>query len=334
MDTVNLTPYEKLAVENTMANYEGYIGSATVIDVLFLTSVKETGDEETYRDCQPQIVPIFGTFYVENEPEESGEDFGVSFTKEKYGGLLVVDPDEFAFDLFKIEGTDEIWHGRYFTEFGGTVSVKNLDPGKYVFREVFGYADPYFFIDELNEELFGTWGFIWASHNYIDGLFFELNALGRVIWDVPEDDLDEAGNPKVDNWLICKHNIMWSAEYNYHGGAVPNPDGDGWIVYHEGMNDFCGGWLVAYYIPATCEKPAMIAFGCSEGCGVGTGVEEDPALGHDVDYINPVVVYYVDGQPAPGTIVYGCTRCDYSETVNDMDLWLELTGWSDPYEGY
>jgi len=65
-ENTRLSAAEKAAIIDVMENYEGYIGSGSVVDVLFLTSIYYNGSSDDFATRQPQIVPIFGTFYVEN----------------------------------------------------------------------------------------------------------------------------------------------------------------------------------------------------------------------------------------------------------------------------
>jgi len=280
--------------------------------------------------CQPQVFPIYGggsTTTFDNKTKDPNKG-SVSFYKVKYSaefahfGDFGVGSDEFSFDLYKMDENSEytILIGTYKTDASGMVTASDLEPGKYVFTEVFGYANSYFF---GNNEAEG-WGFLWAIFpDGADGLYFEILANGDAEW--TDGTIGNQCPDVVNNILLCKHNIMWTVEYAYQPGSVQNPNGPGWIVYQDVTANYCGGYLVAIYIPATCYKPASIAFGCSEGCGLGTGVDVAPALGHDWDYANPFAVYNVDGQPAPGTIVYGCINgCQECETVNDISLWCSL----------
>jgi hypothetical protein len=95
LEATRLTDAEKAAIRDVYENYEGYVGSGTVVDVVYMIC---DNAEHNAVSCQPQIVPIFGTFYVENEPENGGEEGGVSFSKTKYG----VPTSGFDFELFKL----------------------------------------------------------------------------------------------------------------------------------------------------------------------------------------------------------------------------------------
>jgi uncharacterized surface anchored protein len=134
---VTLTAEEKAAVIAVIENYADYVGSGKVVDVLYMICSVD-GSPASYPNRQPQIVPVFGTFFVTNELEDDEEFYGsVTFNKVKYGGELGwAGAEEFFFDLFKIVDGVETLVGTYPTDFYGRVSVEGLVPGAYVFREV------------------------------------------------------------------------------------------------------------------------------------------------------------------------------------------------------
>jgi len=151
----------------------------------------------------------------------------VSFNKVKYGGLLPVGADEFAFDLYNVDTGALI--GTYETDFSGTVTVGNLAPGSYVFKEVVSLIK--------TQELWGTGG-----HGYdhtwkavypggADGLYFTVAADGKVTW---RDSGDE--NPTVNNIINCKHALQWTT-----AEALGTTD---WYMESQGHTPFNGGWLL------------------------------------------------------------------------------------------
>jgi len=237
-DNVNLSEAEKAAVLDTLAAVEaGYVGSGTVIDVVYMLGVDadyNTLDEEHWINAQPQIVPIFGVFYVENEPEGGGEDFSIMFTKTKYGGLLEVFADEFSFDLYEIAGEEEVFIENYPTGFGGVVFAENLLPGSYVFKELVS-------IVSNTGHAIDNYGY---KHTWtVAEVGFTINADGSIVWG---GDVDEDGNYVIDNEIMCKNGLQLAADGEF--GSWANCGAYEWVL-----------------IPATCTRPAEIQAWCN--CG-------------------------------------------------------------------
>ena len=301
---VNLTEYEKAAVEDTMANYEGYIGSGSVIDVVFLTSRYETGDESTYRECQPQIMPIFGAFYVENMLEDD-ELVNVSFLKQKYGGILPVYANEFSFELFKKDddgsytvsvpcscGADDC-DGLYYTDAGGMVNLNNLTPGDYLVKEnrsiVSGTGDA---IDNYGYK------HVWT----IGELCFTIDDKGDVAW-YDKDGIETVA--VINNEIICKGALQYLSKEHiiavYLNGDESLFEAQlNWIVYDSHtFVDYAydrKGNIIGVYTtygcdaagvyrgeitPATCTSDAILNVHCDchESHGARIAIP-NTALGH------------------------------------------------------
>jgi len=251
---VYLTAEEKAAVEDTLANFADYVGNGSVIDVIYMVGVDKDGNQlpkEDYRNAQPQIVPIFGTFYVENELEET-IDAGISFTKVKFGGLLEVLEGEFAFDLFKkdAEGNYIIKIGTYYTDASGKVTAEGLEPGSYKFVEVLAtYAIPE-----------ADYKFIWKA----DDLFFEINAEGKVVWAVADEDLDDNGNPTVNNTFWNKSIMQWVKDIQTGAGTMGDELDGGYIFFPGGAGSDTVLYEVSY---PTCMQGGVIWFFYSDEDG-------------------------------------------------------------------
>jgi len=278
-----------------MANYDGYIGSGSVVDVVFMTCIdhgKAAGHLD-YRLCQPQIVPIFGTFYAENEPDKGGEDSGVSFNKVIYGGRLIYNDlylasgeiTAFEFELFKlVEGEKDQLIGVYPTDQSGVVFAEKPSPGNYVFREVPSATQT----DPINGAYWYPWGAIYP--NDADGLYFTIALNGDVTW----RDFSGQGSPVVDNKYYCKHYHVWSElidELWYYqeqealgNGKLVTINGVlGWLKYGD-----CTGthyfehveWdeieLKGSYGP-TCTTPGKFVVEC---CGTGIDIIYGEPTGH------------------------------------------------------
>ena len=195
-DDVYLTDAEKAAVENTLANYGGYVGSGSVVDVVYMMCAEHGVDDYGLANCQPQIVPIFGTFYVENEP--GGVERGsVQFNKVKNGGNDPIefwldendelDYERFYFELYRfVEGigyTELV--DTYSSDYNGLVAVEDLAPGSYVFKEVT-------YVDSKGVE----WKAIYPNDG--DGLYFTITEDGDTVW--PEEyELEDQEVPTVNN---------------------------------------------------------------------------------------------------------------------------------------
>ena len=354
--STNLTAEERKAVLDALDAAEaGYFGD--ILDLVYMVCDKH----HDFETCQPQLVPIFGTFYVENEPEEGGEDGGVKFNKLVYGGSLgeyfVATGVElqFSFDLFRLVDDEYVLaddvgeNGRFYAEAVslGAVSVERLKPGNYVFKEVAGSGGFFLNSNEDNPEVNGTWGLVWNAIYPCDGcedcpggdgLYFTMPANGAdAVW--PECyELDAVGAPSVNNVFYCKHHVFWTV-HEYQGAfikQIPIDDGAGGYINFmnpETFAGYCGENAQFAVFPATCTREARFSLAC--GCkATETGGSVGEPLGHDIDYSNPTPIYAKDNVSVAGFIVYGCGRssCDdiYSEganeTVYDLELWQELTG--------
>jgi hypothetical protein len=265
--------------------------------MLGVDSDYNTLNEEHWINAQPQIVPIFGTFYVENEPEEG---FRVSFTKTKYGGLLPVGDGEFAFELFEILEDETVLVDTYYTDPNGIVTADDLPPGSYVFKEV-----PKLFWDEPYHGEDGDYNLLWGA-NYPggkDGLYFDIVLVGNqcvVVW----ADYNGGGNPTVDNVVLCKHNAFWN-NLDFYYGTNPHkaiPFKGGWII---DFDDLCNGYLVPTYQAATCGVAGYIWFECSE-CYITTNIQVADALEHN--WVASGEIAYDENNIAVGEW-YTCTFC-------------------------
>jgi hypothetical protein len=65
-DKTNLTPAERAAVRDVMANYMNYKGEGKITDVVYLVC-ENHGGEHGFEYCQPQIVPIYGKAVIINK---------------------------------------------------------------------------------------------------------------------------------------------------------------------------------------------------------------------------------------------------------------------------
>jgi len=293
-NNVALSDAEKAAVVATLAAVEaGYVGSGLVIDVVFMLGVDSDFNPlevEHWINAQPQIVPIFGTFYVVNEEADVTLYSKPAFNKTVYGKPAGL--GEFAFDLFKkagegwvlVEAGDfDIPEGgaftgsRFSTNIIGAVTTDfDLKPGSYMFVEVakFLWDAPYQGVD-------GDYNLLWSA-NYPggkDGLYFDMVLVGNqcvVEW----ADYDGDGNPAVDNVIACKHNAFWN-NLDFYYGIIPHnaiPYEGGWII---DFDDYCNGYLVPTYQPARCGVPGYIWYNCSE-CEIQTSLIVEDALEHDM----------------------------------------------------
>ena len=250
-EDTKLKAEEKAAIKDVMENYGGYVGSGKVIDVLFMTDVNTPyiNGQPDYSSCQPQIVPVFGTFYVENEPEDGDFFSGVSFTKTKFGGLVGVDVDEFAFTLYQIiEGkeikinnpdADTYPDGNFYTGYFGVVTTGNiLAPGSYVFREV----------PKTYAVAGADYKLIWKA----DDLYFDINEKGEAIWKNTNQN-----NPTLDNTFWNKSVMQWVAEIQTGAGTMGEPLDNGYIFYPGGK----GGDAVIFEVTyPNCTQGGVIWF--------------------------------------------------------------------------
>jgi len=242
----NLTKEQQAAVIATLAAVaDGYVGNGSVIDVVYMVGVDakyEKFGEKDFINCQPQIAPIFGTFFVENEPEDdtgikddNDIEVSVSFLKTKYSGLLNVAKDEFSFELFS--GGSLV--GTFTTDSGGTVTMNNLVPGSYVIREVLSASTEHAVGN-------GEFGLVWKAlyPKGADGLYFTIDADGAVDW--------RDGDNEINNVYINKTQLLWAPlqgfELEHSGQAVLSTTGeiiqviwlDGTSSLKDAMIVYCG----------------------------------------------------------------------------------------------
>jgi len=300
----------RIAIEDLFENYLTGEG-----DWKFAYLVCDKCDNDII--CQPQLVPYKGTFYVENEFIPGGEDGGVSFQKVKYGGLLPIDKlDEFGFELFLIDGEDEISQGIYYTDEYGKVAVENLEPGNYVFREVMTY-DP----DTIVQDGW-LYRFVWnaiypcAVENCDcdnDGLYFTILANGDTEW-LDCYDLNEEGEPTVNNEFFCKHTWLWSPDGFKDETTNPTHGHQGWERFVI-LQDFSEG---------TCTMSPRIFVGCNaEGCTQGIWIElGGVAKGHDLYY--DLASFGSTLWGTQGRIAERCNDCAWGEYSFNPEVWCEV----------
>ena len=310
---VLLSDDEKAAVEATLANYEGYVGGS-VIDVVYMQCEEHGVTDYGLQNCQPQIVPIFGTFYVENEPNTVTTKGSVSFNKTLYGGLMPLwESNGFSFDLFKIVNGEEEYFDTY--DVGlitGTVYAGELQPGKYVFRE-----QPW---ATYHPESIPMWAYVWyaiypGGQTNSDGLYFEITPEYKTVWETNE--LDGAGNPTVDNRLWSKHYMHWANEISEHQDYLNLGEGKGFIKF---LSDI-GATIDPVYSAATCTENETLWFKPStpddyDGFYLVTG----PPLGH-------VDKYQLGANR--GMVWVGCSVCGiwYGSGAQYLpEKWCELSG--------
>ena len=315
---VLLTEAEKAAVEATIANYEGYVGSGSVIDVVYMVSTENSDDPE---NNQPQIVPIFGTFYVQNEPDGGGIDGGVSFNKVMLGGdlsyfdffMATGTIPEFSFDLFKYnDGTGEYdIYGTYTTDFDGAVAVNNLNPGKYVFKEVL----PLFDIPGI-----GEYNLVWNAiyPNGADGLYFEITANGDTVW---RDTNEEV--PTVDNKFFDKSYVQFvkGSPDSFTGvGEVGEIFANGFLFYPHGKAA-AEAYVIYEKTNATCTLGGVLWFYYNDG-----GVKGEPLFSLGIE--DPLGHDFALNAMGDGLC---CTRGDYDRgwwelSADELALYHELGG--------
>jgi len=335
LDQSRLKDHEIAAIIDVWENYDGYVGEGNVVDVLFLvdenTPLNEDGSFK-FSAHQPQIVPIFGKFYVKNEV--AGFHSSVSFMKVKYGGKFPVGDCEFSFDLFRIVDDEEVYVGTYYTNVFGTVTVPDdgtLTPGDYVFREILTVD-----LDDIS----GWIGFD-ASYRFVwkviypggaDGLYFSIDENGKETW---EEEFEEGYDmPIVNNEYYCKHAFLWTATKETEDSI---PYGDGWIRFDEEHRSSYG----ISYLEADCNVGARWFFWCDICSPINGGFnvndEKNPATGHDIFYepVHPMWCVDKEGNPVvlTGPIYRRCRHdnCGYSEQIFDYAQWYALceeAGWS------
>jgi hypothetical protein len=66
----NLSDFDKAAVKDVMANYAGYTGKGTVVDVAYMVC---ENPQHTFEFCQPQIVPSYRSDTIDNKEWEDNK---------------------------------------------------------------------------------------------------------------------------------------------------------------------------------------------------------------------------------------------------------------------
>jgi hypothetical protein len=335
-EAANLIDAEKAAVKDVMANSEGYKGKGAIVDVVYMTCELHGTTGFGFENCQPQLIPIYGE-YVDiffNNKSISGGGLGiddastanVSFNKTKYGGLLPVGADEFAFELYKMnteEGSYDSLVGTYKTAQGGLVTATGLAPGEYVFREKWAVDHTTGYDDDEHAHYSNVWKATYPCDDdtcvFSGGLFFTINAKGDAIW--PECyDLDETGAPMVNNEHYCKHAVLWSdTPFDLYG----DPESGNKTVIS--CFEYEGGWITiiggdcgnnSVYVHeiqvASCTLPGKIEFRCNT-CTFRFAIDTSPVLDHDYECLKPEWQWL--GLDENGEDLYGlfdiwkCTLC-------------------------
>ncbi|MCL1848976.1 MAG: prealbumin-like fold domain-containing protein, partial [Clostridiales bacterium] len=324
-DATNLTEDEKTAVRYVMEKYDDYSGPQKIMDAVFM--VCENPDHG-FVTCQPQLVPIYGQLEFDNRTPE--EFLGsVWFNKVKFGGeLLMNEAHEFSFDLFK--WNDDTGEYEYLqtedTDINGTVFVDKLTPGFYMFVEVTKTVfEGGLGFDELGNPA-ENYNLIWTPvypGDDDDGLYFVINDKGETEW--PDDYLlDEKGAPTVDNVIPCKHNVLWVPDgyvpyFSVGYEVIDLGEGKGMLI---SFTDSCDGILeIRGTRQPSCEAVGIIWLGCSENCGIGTGIEFGEILEHD---FQPVAIAPGYGD---GMVWFTCPNgCGGSYVEYDAEEWFRLGG--------
>jgi len=301
-------PGAKAIVEAVIANYKNFKGNKKVVNVVFMACEQGHG----YKDCQPQLVPVYGKLKFENTLKILGK---VSFNKVKYGGAFPVGAGEFGFELFKIVGGDEVYVGTYYNDGAGKVSAEGLASGNYVFREVLT-ADLNFDGMALDVSYRPVWKAIYPNGG--NGLYFEIPAGGGTVW--PDGyALDKAGSPTVNNEYYCKHSYLWTVTKETEDSV---PFGGGWIRFDLGHDET----YKASYREANCCDGAgwlMLCDICGQiNGGFYVADEANPATGHKYSY-EPVHPMWCNTETA-GTLYRRCDNCDFSDQIFDYNLWYQL----------
>jgi len=277
-------PDAKDKVEKVMANYMNFRGTEKIVDVVYMICEIEDHD---YADCQPQLVPIYGESggFNNTTKKDGGNSLNitVSFNKTKYGGLLPVVADEFAFDLFKIvddemilvEANDYIdtnFGSRFYTADGGSVTVNGLKPGDYMFKELRAI------VAGTGDALDG-YGYkhVWTVRE----LYFTIDSNGVVTWYDKDGGTVKA---VIDNKIVCKGALQFLsfehiANIAYEAGHTFE-DELAWLVGTENFVDYAydyddieigvyttygcqdGGVYKGFIEPATCERNAVLNVSC------------------------------------------------------------------------
>jgi len=325
-------------IAEVLANFNADDGK--IVDVVFLAQedfVLDNNGEYITR-YQPQLVPVFGEFTLDNTPRDDDPLKGaVSFNKVKYGGRLPIDKiNEFGFKLFKIEGGAETYVDTHYTDPMGKVYVDELDPGSYVFREVLSY--------DSTDHAGGSWRNVWNAiyPGGDNGLYFEITNAGATVW--PDAyALDALGAPTVNNVFYCKHTLMWvpydgwdhwlqeQLELGYIFFVDENDPEKGYFKFGDCNSNFIiydelsapadclsSGW---YWI--ACDNDAAHEFG---GWQFGILVARpEGALGHNLapwpgGFLSGYYGYFVN-YCLNNNECHGHNNLGYSY---DEDLWLEV----------
>jgi len=323
----DLSGAEKAEIADVFNNSKGYKGLGKITDIVYLLC--EAGHD--YRFCQPQILALYdGKVAFENKPRDFEFSSTVAFNKVKYEGLSPINFGEsFKFDLFEIVNGREVYVDTFETDFYGSVMVEDLEPGSYVFREVWALVH----LGGLGFDEDGApaenYNLVWKPiyPNGDDGLYFVIpEEGGDAVW--PEGyELDGEGKPTVNNIIFCKHAALWAPDGFdtdwFTLGAIKVVDlgqGKGQIVF---FLEYCTGVLeIRGY------GPGIIWLGCSEGdCGIGSGIGGDnPCECDDVTFVGLSAVYgYV-------WVVCNEDTCGASALIFDEEMWLANGGWELPTE--
>lgn len=316
-DNVDLTPDEKRAVEDVMANYKGYAGKGTIVDLVYMTCEAGHG----YEKCQPQLVPIYGKLVIDNKVQKT---FDVSFMKTKYDGLLDVDDGEFGFVLSKIVDGVEDEVGICYTNAGGEVVAKDLSPGSYVFREVWTtvFAGGLGFDEygDLVENYNLVWKVIYPDDK--NGLYFTLSVSGDVVWD------NEEGVGIVDNKIYGKHTVLWAPDgYDPvvltlpHVQVIPLGEGNGNIIFinYDGLT-----MEIKALVSPTCQERGIVHLGCNDGTGASIVFGE--LCEHDYVYLAIVS----DGEHDGYVWFGGQNGCICGGMEYNPEQWYLLDGYDFP----
>jgi len=298
-------------IEDVMANYKAHSGVGNIASVVYMLC--EEGHDPAH--CQPQLVPLYGTFYVENTP--NGEfNSGVSFNKVMFGGDLEYGADNiadnFEFKLFKIEGGTETYVDTYGVDFYGRVSVDDLAPGNYVFREVtkLFWVEPVYGLD-------GNYNLVWkaiypcddAGCPFSGGLFFTISVTGETVWPACYG-LDREGNPTVNNVVYCKHTAFWN-NLDFYYGSIPHqviPFEGGQIIVFDG---FCSGDLEIIGSNApSCWGRGIVHFKC-DLCDICTSIAYGEQIEHDYQ---PTGAFLYDDDGNITDEWFECTICGSAHT--------------------
>ena len=254
---VNLPDYAKDDVRAALANTSGYAGDINGLALL----IPVHGNATT---GQPQLVPLKGTFYVQNEPDEGGEKWPVDFLKVKYGNLLAIitwfnddldlEFEEFGFELYKlVDGEDDEYIGTYYNDATGMVTAENLEPGSYKFVEL---------VKIVLEDPVGSYGY---KHTWTVGeLYFSIANNGKVTWAEGTKFIDDKAI--IDNEIMCKNGLQLTSDGEW--GSWSN----------------CGAYTAVITMP-TCTLGGKIDLSCN--CGEHGHYDPDAKEGTQIFFGAP-----------------------------------------------